>query len=1052
MIWHQYKRDWLGRLVQIEKWIKIKENGKTIKVLDPDFFGGGMHNMRKPPNHTAYEIQLAEAYPTFGKKLEPTRTIVTDRIRAYELWKEPQSEQVRIILGAPKGDMKFFANSLNVVNYEILEQTEPAGKPKKTIPFDIELSHMFSFSPMRDDSTDFLESIISAISKMNYAWIQILFVRDERIDTACSRHLSALQDAITDITKDKVELQGSLGSNFKPNYRQVKIPSDKKIPEFMRIAYPDYIQREQENLCVMGIRGIFEADEYDANLKIMQSLAKQLRSKQDSGILMQYPSHQYFEQYLKSRILYDDEAINQLYRNEKIWQDGKWGRGRDMVPFFCVTAKELTDTVCHMPYDEALPLRYNRPHHESLTPERSGWILGTDKKINAENVQYGQILKATSKVTVYDPQDLIRHTYVLGSSGCGKTTLLLNLYSHIIASIASDMPCTYIGIDNKDDDTFEFIKCTPPGINVVLLDIKKTDFGINLLELPEHKNGERDVTVSFMVDHILEMFKEFYSQTQTFVQMERLFKLVLQLLYHNIDSPTMADLHNLVMLFKKNGALERIKRQYRIPNKEFIQALESAASLRFDAWTPILNRVEPFVIDKYLRRHFGVRKTTVKFSQILKPGTVVLIRISDTDTPEDAHKILLMSLVSKIWHAVKKRAAETDRTKRTPVVLALDEFQRIGHMGLIGTLLAQARGYGLGLILAHQNASQIERKILEGIMGNCSTMIFGRLSGFDASKIALMVDPAYSEKLRDSLAGLADHAFFIRQKAPDGHESGMPAYTNSLPPPIPKLDDMQVQQIITTSKERYGIKPEDIQDSSNSDEMARSTKKWMESCTQTLPYEMEWRIILYLQDGPHILIEITRGVNASTRDDVSASLASLNDLEYVQKMPNPKVKRSPIYSLSKRALDAYIDLNYYLIGRSEETPLIAQQAVDYYRKKGWFVCFAIQSGDLRPDLVAYDYSTGLSVSVEIESKTEVKSHPEHVKFNMSKWIKLGFDMCHVWSSSKKIEEIREELDDGYDKVRTFVVDLPDDYKPKASPNKQHGQSASKSEDLKGDDS
>ena len=61
-------------------------------------------------------------------------------------------------------------------------------------------------------------------------------------------------------------------------------------------------------------------------------------------------------------------------------------------------------------------------------------------------------------------------------------------------------------------------------------------------------------------------------------------------------------------------------------------------------------------------------------------------------------------------------------------------------------------------------------------MGNCSTMIFGRLSGSDASKIATMVDPAYSEKLRDSLAGLADHAFFVRQKAPDGHEPGMCVY------------------------------------------------------------------------------------------------------------------------------------------------------------------------------------------------------------------------------------------------------------------------------------
>ena len=84
---------------------------------------------------------------------------------------------------------------------------------------------------------------------------------------------------------------------------------------------------------------------------------------------------------------------------------------------------------------------------------------------------------------------------------------------------------------------------------------------------------------------------------------------------------------------------------------------------------------------------------------------------------------------------------------------------------------------------------------------------------------------------------------------------------------------------------------------------------------------------------------------------------------------------------------------------------------------------------------AYDYSTGIS-TVEIESDIEVKSHPEHVRFNMKKWPKLGFEECHVWSSSKTIEKMHKELDELHNKVRTFVVKLPDDYKPKICPSKQ----------------
>ena len=79
-------------------------------------------------------MEYAEIYPTSGKKLKPFDTIITDRTRTIELWKEPKSEQVRIILGSAKGDMKFFTNSLNVSNYKILEQHEPKDRPEKTTP------------------------------------------------------------------------------------------------------------------------------------------------------------------------------------------------------------------------------------------------------------------------------------------------------------------------------------------------------------------------------------------------------------------------------------------------------------------------------------------------------------------------------------------------------------------------------------------------------------------------------------------------------------------------------------------------------------------------------------------------------------------------------------------------------------------------------------------------------------------------------------------------------------------------------------------------------
>ena len=118
---------------------------------------------------------------------------------------------------------------------------------------------MFEFLiPCNRSSTGLLETIISTISKMSYAWIQILFVRDDRIGDACSRHLYALQRAIADITKDKIELQGSIGSNFMPKYRKVRTSNDKHVPEFMRIAYPDYARTRSGKSLRHGNTLIFE--------------------------------------------------------------------------------------------------------------------------------------------------------------------------------------------------------------------------------------------------------------------------------------------------------------------------------------------------------------------------------------------------------------------------------------------------------------------------------------------------------------------------------------------------------------------------------------------------------------------------------------------------------------------------------------------------------------------------------------------------------------------------------------------------------------------------
>ena len=81
----------------------------------------------------------------------------------------------------------------------------------------------------------------------------------------------------------------------------------------------------------------------------------------------------------------------------------------------------------------------------------------------------------------------------------------------------------------------------------------------------------------------------------------------------------------------------------------------------------------------------------------------------------------------------------------------------------------------------------------------------------------------------------------------------------------------------------------------------------------------------------------------------------------------------------------------------------------------------IEKDEDRTDLIAYSYDSEKSISVEIESASELASHPEHAIYNMRKWKKMGFDMCHSWSSDKKLLEIYKKQIDDTENVKAFVV-------------------------------
>jgi hypothetical protein len=629
------------------------------------------------------------------------------------------------------------------------------------------------------------------------------------------------------------------------------------------------------------------------------------------------------------------------------------------------------------------------------------------------------------------PEDLSKHAYILGGTGSGKTTLIRNLYKHLeCVNYTNTLACSAIYIDVKDEDAILFLRqCERDsfdGDKVTYLDINHMDFTINLLELPRYQESDRDAVVSRMVGHIIEMFREFYSQQTTFVQMERILRLLLFYLYSNTDNPTMLDLYEIIVRLQTDGKTEmqQILQIYnKVTGPEMKRALDSISRLTKESWTPLLNRLEMFATDAYLRKKFSAKHTTIDFEKMFDPANITIFRISDAETPRYAHGMAIMAIVIKIWFMIQNRASNVDPQKRTLVVLTLDEFQKIRDLSVITSILSQARSYNLGLILSHQNISQIEAELLEIVVGNTSTQIYGRVSGIDAGKVARIIDPHFAKELTSQIATQPDFVFTAKSRPPQGQPQGLPIQCKAYPPPPLVLNETETLEFIQKMKNRY--KSSEIALATLNSEQGKRFD-WMKQLYTKFRTKEEWEIIKFLQKKNGNLKAIVEGVKSYARDDTSELIDELRmeGVIRVAKSRKRGYQLERIFTLSFNARNLYFPERFNLIGNAVDIDEISKKAFAYYLDKGYFVSLAtqaIKNARRMCDMVAYDYQNDSAISVEIESSAEVDSHPEQVRLNMIKWKDLGFVQCHVWSKSKKISEIKDRLGKEAEKVQLFIV-------------------------------
>lgn len=151
-----------------------------------------------------------------------------------------------------------------------------------------------------------------------------------------------------------------------------------------------------------------------------------------------------------------------------------------------------------------------------------------------------------------------------------------------------------------------------------------------------------------------------------------------------------------------------------------------------DAHLPIINRFDLILRGRVARFLSG---TSISFSEIMDERKIFLANLSTGLLGDEPSKLMGQLLVSKFLTTAYKRDS-IPKAQRTPFYLYVDEFQTYAQSAsaTYSEILARARKYGLGLILAHQQTKQIDPTLLEDILGNVATTGVMRVGDRDAKR------------------------------------------------------------------------------------------------------------------------------------------------------------------------------------------------------------------------------------------------------------------------------------------------------------------------------
>lgn len=585
------------------------------------------------------------------------------------------------------------------------------------------------------------------------------------------------------------------GEHFKKSYENAIKEIEKGVPTKEAIDIPESITGE----FFQTAKGIFSSPkakkegeekmiDSDAIQKIRQKLSSTIVATNIRAVVSakSRPDAERILHGIESSFnQFTDTASNSLVWKElekgdlqKLFRDFSF-RNYNASHLLPLNLHELT-TIFHFQTNSLSPTPQLKQSQAVSAPapagmKESGTFLGINNFRNVETKVYMQ------------DDDRLRHTYVIGQTGTGKTVFLKNM---IIQDIQRGNGCCFI--DPHGTDILDIMANIPQDRlqDVIYFDPSHTErpMALNMLEYdPSHPEQK-----TFVVNELFSIFQKLYGGNPESMgpMFEQYFRNATMLVIEDPETGcTLLDVSRVM----SNKAFRDLKIS-RCKNPVVVQFWTEVADKA--GGEAALANIVPYITSKFdvflandiMRPIIAQKKSSFNLREVMDNKKILLVNLSKGRLGDINANLIGLIIVGKILMAALSRVDSMSSSGGLPpFYLYIDEFQNI-TTNSISAILSEARKYKLSLTVAHQFIAQLQPDIRDAVFGNVGSMVSFRVGAEDAEFLEKQFAPVFTAKdimnidnlnayVKMLVDGRSEKAFNIKEPFPP---KGNPEMVDSL--------------------------------------------------------------------------------------------------------------------------------------------------------------------------------------------------------------------------------------------------------------------------------